>query len=258
MTTKTITPIKTERDFEPFPAHPPRDDMQNWIHLYDHGKAYSLVLHIGDPETTTAWSEIPVGPTLADRRDHRVPDFTVSKNSKPWLIERDGGYAIDRQGKPPDFVLEVASRWTGVVDYTEKREIYARYGIAEYWRFDSTKGQYHDVALAGDRLVDGRYEPIEIEQLDDSHFRGYSDALALYLCWEHGELRFYDPVGGSYLRTHSELEAERQAEYARAEREAIARRDAEQAQREAETRAAEAEAENRRLKERLAALGGSE
>ncbi len=245
MTSKTVTLTKTERDLEPFPAHPPRDDMQNWIHLHSRGQAAGLVIHIGDPETTTAWSEIPVGPTLANRQDHRIPDFTVSKNSKPWLIEQDGGYAIDRQGKPPDFVLEVASRWTGVVDYTEKREDYARYGIAEYWRFDSTGGEYHDVALAGDRLgEEGEYEPIEIERLDDSSFRGYSEALALYICWEYGALRFYDPVSGSYIRTHYDEVAEREAE-------AAARRRTEEARR-------ELEAENRRLRERLAELGESE
>lgn len=252
MTSKTITPTKTERDFEPFPEHPPRDDMQNWIHLNRDGKGAALVTRIGDRETTTTGSEVPVGPTLANRRDHRIPDFMVSKNSKPWLIEEDGGYAIDRQGKPPDFVLEIASRWTGVIDYTEKREDYARYGIPEYWRFDSTQGEYHDVALAGDRLGDdGRYEPIEIEQLDESRFRGYSEALEMYVCWEHGELRFYDPASGSYMRTQIEDIAERRAEYLRAEREVAARR-------EAEARTAEAEAEIRRLRERLAKLDDSE
>lgn len=245
MTSKTITPTKTERDFEPFPEHPPRDDMQNWIHLNRDGKGAALVTHIGDREATTTGSEIPVGPTLANRRDHRIPDFMVSRNSKPWLIEEDGGYAIDRQGKPPDFVLEIASRWTGVIDYTAKREDYARYGIPEYWRFDSTQEEYHNVALVGDRLGDnGHYEPIEIEQLDESRFRGYSEALGLYICWEYGELRFYDPASGSYMRTQIEDIAERRAEYLRAEREAAARR--------------EAEAEIRRLRERLAELGDTE
>lgn len=265
MTTKTITPIKTERDFEPFPEHSPRDDMQNWNHLHSRGQATGLVIHVGNPETTTAGSEIPVGPTLANRDDHRVPDFMVSRNSRPELIEADGGYAIDRQGKPPDFVLEVASRWTGVIDYTSKREDYARYGIAEYWRFDSTEGEYHDAALAGDRLVGKEYEAVEIERLDESQYRGYSEALGLYVCWEYGKLRFYDPVSESYIRTHYDEVAEREAAAARANRESKARRDAEQAQRDAEqarrhaeTRAAEAEAENRRLKERLAALGGSQ
>ena len=80
--------------------------------------------------------------------------------------------------------------------------------------------------LAGDRLVEGQYQPIEIKWSDESHCRGYSEALGLYLCWEEGELRFYDPVSEDYLRTHYE-------EAARADR---------------------AEAELRRLRERLAAL----
>ena len=241
MISKTITLTKAERELGRFPEYPPRDDMQNWNHLYDHGKVYSVILHIGDPETTTAGSEIPVGPTLANRDDHRILDFLLSKRSKPWLIEEDGGYAIDRQGKPPDFVLEVASRWTGVIDYTEKREDYARYGIAEYWRFDSTGGEYHDIALAGDRLVDGEYAPIEIERMDESRFRGYSEALELYVCWEYGELRFYDPVSGSYLLTHDEVAERAEAEYVRAEMES-ARAESERARAEA------AEAELRRLR----------
>ena len=241
MTTKTTTFAKPDRDFEPYPEFPPRDDMQNWNYLYSRGQAAALAIHLGDRETTTAGCEIPVGPTLDRHMGIRVPDLTVSRNSRPDLILEHGGYAIDRQGKPPDFVLEVASKTTGVIDYTDKRADYERYGIAEYWRFDPTRGEYHDTALAGDRLVEGRYQPIEIEWSDESHGRGYSEALGLYLCWEDGELRFYDPETDSYLRTHDE-------EIARAERETGARL--------SETaRADRAEAELRRVRERLTALG---
>ena len=99
-------------------------------------------------------------------------------------------------------MLEVASPTTGRADYTEKRADYERYGVGEYWRFDPSGGEYHDAALAGDRLVDGEYEPIEIEALDEGRLRGYSEALGLYVCWEEGMLRFFDPVAGSYLRSH--------------------------------------------------------
>ena len=34
---------------------------------------------------------------------------------------------------------------------------------------------------------------------------GYSAVLGLYLCWEHGRLRWYDPATG-YLRTHDETD----------------------------------------------------
>ena len=71
------------------------------------------------------------------------------------------GYVISEQGKPPDFVLEVASESTANIDTGAKRDDYAALGIAEYWRFDET-GEYHGARLAGDRLVQGRYEPIPI------------------------------------------------------------------------------------------------
>ena len=120
------------------------------------------------------------------------------------LMEQQRGYAIDRQGKAPDFVLEVASPATGKVDYSDKRRNYERFGVGEYWRFDPSGGEYHDAALAGDLLVDGRYEPIEIKDLGEGRLRGYSDALGLYVCWEDGMLRFFDTLTESYLRSHEE------------------------------------------------------
>ena len=240
MTSRTATLTiqeREERDFEPFPEFPPRDDMENWKNLFSRGQASALAIHVGEDETTTVGCEIPVGPTL-DRRAAgygvRVPDLMLSRNSRPELIEEDGGYSIDRQGKPPDFALEVASKTTGVIDYTEKRSDYERYRIAEYWRFDSTGGRYHDVALAGDRLMNGRYEPIEVEWLDDTRCRGYSESLGLYVCWEDGDLRFYDTVSGEYLRDH----------YEEVERAELAESRANQA----EARMAELEAELRRLR----------
>ena len=60
------------------------------------------------------------------------------------------------------------------------------------------------MALAGDRLVDGVYEPIVIDGIGEGRLRGYSDALGLYVCWEDGRLRFFDPRTESYLRSHDE------------------------------------------------------
>ena len=157
------------------------------------------------------------------------------------LIDEQRGYAIDRQGKAPDFVLEVAARSTGRVDYTDKRLAYERYGVAEYWRYDPSGGEYHDAALAGDLLVDGRYEPIAIETLDDNRLRGYSEALGLYVCWEDGRLRFFDPRTEGYLRSHDEAEARAGTAEARAEEERAGRVAA-------ESRLAELETELRRLR----------
>ena len=170
------------------------------------------------------------------------------------LIEEDRGYDLGRHGKPPDFVLEVASPSTASHDYTDKRRDYERYGIREYWRLDPTGGELYGIALAGDRLVDGEYRPVEIERMADGSLRGYSEVLGLYLCWEDGRLRFFNPETGSYLRSHQEEVARADEEQARADEEQ-ARADEEQARADEEAEARHvAEAEVRRLRERLREL----
>ena len=239
MVVKTITTTKTKGKREQFPDFPKRLDVQNWLNLYRRSFPAALADYLGVSETTITTSELPVAPTVANwRYDHRIPDLMVSYNSDIELFIAQNGYAIDSQGKPPDFVLEVGSPTTGINDYTDKRSDYERYGIPEYWRFDASGGEYHDVALAGDRLVDGKYEPIAIEWLDDNRCRGYSDVLGLYLCWEYGDLRWYDPVAGEYLQTYEEVTAHAEQESERADNEAA--------------RADRAEAELRRLRELLA------
>ena len=213
-----------------FPELPPREDMQSPLYLYRPSHMTALAVFLGNPETTLVLGEVPVSPTLNYRAKVRIPDLTVSYCCNPSLVIEQRGYAIDSQGKAPDFVLEIASVTTGRIDYMEKRLDYESFGVAEYWQFDPTGGDYYDAALAGNRLVEGRYMPIETEWLDDERCRGYSEALGLYVCWESGQLRWYDPDSGSYLRTHEE-------EIIRAE---------------------QAEAELRRLRERLDAQEDSD
>ena len=143
----------------------------------------------------------------------------------PERIVATNGYVISEVGKPPDFVLEVGSETTGVRDYTIKREIYARMGVREYWRFDPSGGQYHDRPLAGDRLVNGVYHPLPVSDGDDGKAHGYSPILGLVLCWEDGELRFYNPIAGEYLPRQTELQEQRDAAESRAAQ-AEAQRDA--------------------------------
>ena len=139
------------------------------------------------------------------------PDCVVAFAVDPAAIFERNGYVISEVGKPPDFVLEVASESTGRRDYTAKRAIYAEYGVAEYWRFDRTGGQYHDRPLSGDHLVNGRYEPIPLDTGADGVIRGYSPVLGLELHWDAGQLRFYDPTASDYLPDLAEATAQRDA-----------------------------------------------
>ena len=164
----------------------------------------ALSHHFGMPDTTIILSEVPLGRTVRQRQGLRVPDLLVA-----FGVDRAGvigrrGYSIEEHGKPPDFVLEVASVTTVQNDYTQKRDDYAAFGVPEYWRFDPSGGEYHDAPLAGDHLVDGVYQPIEVVQFGETTYRGHSAVLGLDLCWEDGQLRWYDPASGRYLLTYDE------------------------------------------------------
>ena len=255
-----------------FPEAPPRVDMQNSLQLFQPALLPALRSRLQEIEdlkppdqkrSVFVYSEIPVRPLpTLDYTRLFVPDLTVAFDVDMETFERDYGYAIEHQGKPPAFVLEVASPTTGMRDYTVKRDGYASFGVSEYWRIDPSGGEWHDAALAGDRLGDDGYAPIPIERLDEGILRGYSEALGIYVCWEHGYLNFYDPEAG-YLLTYEEeregrltAEARAQAEVERADA-AEAERDEERDERLAESaRADAAEARARRLEEKLRRLQG--
>ena len=99
-------------------------------------------------------------------------------------IERNNTYLIWEMGKPPDFVMEIGSPSTATTDLVNKRELYADLGIGEYWRFDSTGGDFYREPLVGERLVDGEYHRIELEHEAGDMVRGHSPVLGLDLCWD--------------------------------------------------------------------------
>ena len=229
---------------EQFPERLPRNDMQNSIYLDYPGHQPALNRHYGDSARVLVISEMPVGWNLSRRRGLLYPDLLVAFGVDRAEAIARRGYAIDYHGKPPDFVLEIASLNTAENDYREKRKGYAGYGVPEYWRFDPTGGDHYPVGLAGDRLVDGEYQPISIVRVDDDRYWGHSDVLNLDLCWEYGQLRWYDPVSQQYLRTHDEEADGRNA----AERQRDAEREGRIA---AEAEAAESRARVRELEEEL-------
>ena len=232
----------------PDPPQREPDEMTQYDQLFKYGYSHALAVHLGNPETTLVEADrwIVARPEFNKARARR-PDLLVAFGVDPEVYRRSNGYIVSEQGKPPDFVLEVASESTGAMDVGAKRVDYARLGIPEYWRFDET-GEYHGARLAGDRLVEGRYEPIPIETVSDGVLQGYSAVLGLNLRWSDGELLFYDPTTGRPIAT---FEDERQA---RAEAEALA--EAQQVRADTEqVRAEAAEARIRELEERLRSQG---
>ena len=242
MTSRLTGQTTDAGNLEKFPDFPPRDDMQNSLHLDQPAHQATLRRHFGSYDTTIVLSEIPVRRIPGQQEGHRIPDLLIAFGVDRAFAVEQRGYSIRDQGKPPDFVLEVASPSTGREDYTGKRNDYAAFGIPEYWRFDPSGGLHHSAPLAGDRLVEGAYQPVEIEEMEPAHLHGHSDTLGLDLCWEDGRLRWWDPATQSYLLTFDE---ERDMRIAEAEARAAAEARADSA----EARADSAEARTGREQE---------
>ena len=240
-----MTTVRTTRGRGSFrlPDPPPRepDDMTSFNHLTRTGGAYLLAEHLGSPETTLVAGEHYITPVpTGDMTGVKYPDLLIAFDVDPEAYRSSNAYVISEQGKPPDFVLEIASRGTWREDVGEKREVYAEFGIPEYWRFDET-GEFYGERLAGESLVRGSYEPIEVERVSEDTWQGHSEVLGLDIRWSSGQLEWRDPSTGQRIVTLDDeraarIQAESQVEVSEARAET------------AEERVREIEEELRRLR----------
>lgn len=223
---------------------------------------------------------------LADRPDvyvagnmlvyYRVNDVTARLAPDVFVVfgvpnHLRPSYFVWREGKAPDFVLEIASASTVNNDLGDKRNKYAELGVTEYWRFDPT-GECLYPRLQCDVLgADGQYRAAALSQAADGAVRGHSPLLGLDLhapADDEGRLRLYDPVKEMWLRNLPESEAalaETQARLSTAKMDLYvaqqarlsieARHESErQARRDAETRRLDAEMERDAAQERIRQL----
>ena len=138
-----------------------------------------------------------------------APDFFIAFDVPNESIRRNlPNFWIWEVGKVPDFALEVASPSTAENDLGHKRDLYAELGITEYWRFDPTGGELYGQPLAGERLVDGEYQPYELRVDGDGSVKGYSELLDLDFYWDGEGFDVLDPETG---KTIDMLETEREA-----------------------------------------------
>ena len=213
MSTRPIAEKGRPEGFLRLPDPPEPEDMNNWKYFNSPGNGLHLAKHLGNEDTTIISSEAYVSPEpIGEQLGMMAPDLIIAFNADPAACNARNGYVISEQGKPPDFVLEIGSESTGQRDATVKRDGYARLGILEYWRFDPSGGDYQEAPLAGDRLLDGAYQPIPIEGIDADNLQGYSAALNLYLRWERGQLGWYDPATGEHIVRFDDERAGRLAE----------------------------------------------
>ena len=246
-------PTASDAPAEPFrlPDIPERhpDDMTSFKHLSATGIVHHLAQYLGHPETTLVTGEryVVVRPTRNMAGSH-YPDLLVAFDVNPDAYEERNGYVIDELGKPPDFILEVGSRYTARTDLNEKKDYYEGLRVGEYWLFDS-QGEFYGFTLRGYRLAGDRYEPIPVDEISPGAFQGYSAALGLNLRAEGGNLGLHDPATGEHIPTFESQTARADTAEARAETAETRAETAEARAETAEARIKELEAELHRLRE---------
>ena len=206
--------------------HP--DDMTSVKYLHEPGQTHHLSQYLGNPDTTLVTGEryVVPGPAFV-ASESRYPDLLVAFDVSPDAYEASNGYIVSEQRKPPDFILEVASRRTASDDLGVKKDYYERIGVGELWLFDG-KGEFYGFTLRGYRLTAAGYELIPVDEVAPGVFQGYSAALGLILRAENDYLGWHDPDTEDHIPTL-------QSQTARAET--------------AEARVRELEAEIQRLRE---------
>ena len=205
-------------------------------------------------------ADILVYPEKGNNRNRIAPDVLVALGLGTHYRS---SYFVWEEGKPPDWVLEVASPSTKKKDLDDKRRKYAEMGVPEYWMFDP-KGDVYPPGtpqLQGLKLVDCEYRPLK-SRLVDGRRMIRSEVLGLDVRVDGKLLRFRDVATGRDIQHRGEVEvdkeraqaqtrqevAQRKAAEVRAQRQS-ARAEKESAQRKAAEIRAEQEATQRKTAE---------
>ncbi|GBF80107.1 Uma2 family endonuclease [Aphanothece sacrum] len=140
-------------------------------------------------------------PNQSKSEHFRGPDFFLVLDTerklerKSWVVWQEGG-------KYPNVIIEILSDSTANTDKGEKKRIYQDiFRTPNYFWFDPVT-----LELAGFRLVEGKYQPIETTE--DGWF--WSQELGLYLGIYDGQLRYFTPEGDLVSTPEESAKKERQ------------------------------------------------
>lgn len=140
-------------------------------------------------------------------RSCTAPDVMVVKGVGNH--HRTSFFAWKEKISTPHVVFGVASEGNWREDLGEKKVLYARLGVPEYFVFDP-QGKYLQPALQGFRQANGRYE----EMARDDQGRLFSEELGLSLQAEKTLIRFWQGRGGEKILTSGERAVQLEAEVA--------------------------------------------
>ena len=219
MTTPQLKPhpqtAATAATWEPFPHQPPkRLDMDQALsarapietlrHIITPGfrYAYHPAIFVDD--------QIPIfydpGTPPGRQRPVAIPDCTIALDVDTQAAHARWGYDPIQLGKPPDLVIEFASRRNYRNNLTAKRDTYRDLRIMEYWRFDATGGLRYGRPITGERLERGEYRQLPTLRYDYGVVGSTSIVLDLNFRWNGRRFTIHNPYTGvEYLHPREEI-----------------------------------------------------
>jgi Uma2 family endonuclease len=136
----------------------------NILHQLIAGRIYELFCSIADQ--TDGCAVIAPMDTVLSEDTIPQPDLIYIRSNNKAIVE-------DRVRGVPDLVIEVLSRSTAKVDRLEKMDLYAQYGIAEYWIVDPESqvfeflilkdGSYQEHAAQSDRYTSPQFPEVTLD-----------------------------------------------------------------------------------------------
>ena len=131
-------------------------------------------LQVALPADALVAADVLVYPKRGSRKS-RAPDVLVALGVG---THHRMSYFVWEEGKPPDWVLEVASPSTKEKDLGDKLDDYLAMGVPEYWLFDPKGGQFPSgmPRLRGLELKNGKYRPLG-SRLEDGVRMIHSEVL---------------------------------------------------------------------------------
>ena len=220
MTTPQLKPqpqaaaTATTATWPPFPPQPPkRLDIEQALPA---SAMLETLRHILTPGFRDAYhptilvdDQIPIfcdPGTPPERQRPVIPDCTIALDVDTQAAHARWGYDPIQLGKPPDLVIEFASRSTYRNDLTTKRDIYRDLKILEYRRFDATGGLRYGRPITGERLAGGEYRLLPTLRYDYGIVGAASIVLDLNFRWNGRRFTIHNPrTGVEYLHPREEI-----------------------------------------------------
>lgn len=174
---------------DPYPASDGKPMAETQVHVALMASRYLMLWHWLKPRGIYVAANMFLYYKEGDPKARKAPDIMAVKGVDVNVKRRSFKTWVEKA--VPCWVLELTSKKTAKEDQGEKKELYRRLRVREYFLFDPLD-EYLPQQLMGFRLVGGDYQPMKLD--DDGGLT--SKELGLRFVPEGDQLAVFDVATG--------------------------------------------------------------